>query len=157
MLDAREEDTMAHACGCRSDSPGVLDVRQMAAALGDAKITATVQGLASGEAFVLVTDHDPTPLLHGLERAGMFRRRHLEDGPAVWRIEIGRAAVGTISAEHIVGEVAHRHPGTLEVMQEMGINHCCGAQLTLAEAAATAGVPIDALLHALNETTVASV
>ena len=35
-------------------------------------------------------------------------------------------------------------------MQEMGINHCCGAQLTLREAAASAGVPLDALLAALN-------
>ena len=32
----------------------------------------------------------------------------------------------------------------------MGINHCCGAQLTLAEAAAAAGVPLQALLEALN-------
>jgi regulator of cell morphogenesis and NO signaling len=85
----------------------------------------------------------------------MFRRRHLEDGPAVWRIEIGRAD-SAISAGQIVGEVAHRHTGTLEVMREMGINHCCGAQLTLAEAAAAAGVPIDALLRALNETQGAS-
>ena len=34
----------------------------------------------------------------------------------------------------------------VEVMKEMGINHCCGAQLTLGEAAAAAGVPLDALL-----------
>jgi iron-sulfur cluster repair protein YtfE (RIC family) len=50
-----------------------------------------------------------------------------------------------------VGEVAHHRPGALEVMKEMGINHCCGAQLTLREAAASAGVPLDALLTALNE------
>jgi iron-sulfur cluster repair protein YtfE (RIC family) len=55
-----------------------------------------------------------------------------------------------IQAEQIVGDVAHRHDGALEVMKQMGINHCCGAQLTLAEAAA-AGVPIEALLEALNE------
>jgi iron-sulfur cluster repair protein YtfE (RIC family) len=36
-------------------------------------------------------------------------------------------------------------------MKEMGINHCCGAHLTLQEAAAAAGVPLDALLAALNE------
>jgi regulator of cell morphogenesis and NO signaling len=56
-----------------------------------------------------------------------------------------------IQAEQIVGDVAHRHDGALEVMKQMGINHCCGAQLTLAEAAAAAGVPIEALLEALNE------
>jgi iron-sulfur cluster repair protein YtfE (RIC family) len=35
-------------------------------------------------------------------------------------------------------------------MKEMGINHCCGAHLTLREAAAAAGVPLEALLDALN-------
>ncbi len=57
-----------------------------------------------------------------------------------------------VTAEQTVGDVAHHYPGTLEVMKDMGINHCCGAQLTLAEAAASAGVPLDALLKALNET-----
>ena len=55
-----------------------------------------------------------------------------------------------IQANHIVGDVAHQHEGTLEVMERMGLNHCCGAQLTLAEAAAAAGVPRQALLVALN-------
>jgi len=36
-------------------------------------------------------------------------------------------------------------------MKAMGINHCCGAHLTLQEAAAAAGVPLNALLAALNE------
>lgn len=57
-----------------------------------------------------------------------------------------------ITSEQTVGDVAHHYPGTLEVMKDMGINHCCGAQLTLAEAAASTGVPLDALLKALNET-----
>jgi iron-sulfur cluster repair protein YtfE (RIC family) len=57
-----------------------------------------------------------------------------------------------IMSEQTVGDVVHHDPGTLEVMKDMGINHCCGAQLTLAEAAASAGVPLDTLLKALNET-----
>lgn len=150
---------MAHACGCRSDSTGVLDVRGTAPEVRDPKIAGTLDALASGEALVLVTDHDPTPLLRRLEieHPGTLHRRHLEDGPDVWRVEIGRVALGAISAEEIVGEVAHRRPGALEVMKEVGIDHCCGAQLTLAEAAAAAGVPIEALLRALNETQAASV
>ena len=147
---------MAHVCGCRSDSPGVLDVRRMAPEQADAKIAGTAQALASDEAFVLVTDRDPAPLLEQLERPGTLYRRHLEDGPDVWRIEIGRAAFAPISAEATVGEVAHRDPRALAVMQAMGINHCCGAQLTLGEAAAAAGVPIEGLLRALHETRVAS-
>ena len=55
-----------------------------------------------------------------------------------------------IRADQIVGDVAQYRPEALEVMKQMGVNHCCGAQLTLAEAAAAAAVPIDALLAALN-------
>ena len=60
-------------------------------------------------------------------------------------------ALAPIRAEQTVGDVVHDHAGALEVMKTMGINHCCGAQLTLGEAAASAGVPLDTLLAALNE------
>lgn len=53
--------------------------------------------------------------------------------------------------EQTVAEVVRRRPETLETMKEMGINHCCGAHLTLREAAATAGVSLEVLLAALNE------
>jgi iron-sulfur cluster repair protein YtfE (RIC family) len=56
-----------------------------------------------------------------------------------------------ITAEQIVAEVSKR-PGALEVFQRLGINHCCGAHLSLREAAAAAGVPLDQLLRALDET-----
>ena len=56
-----------------------------------------------------------------------------------------------ITAEQIVAEVSKR-PGALEVVQRLGINHCCGAQLSLREAAAAAGIPLDQLLRALDET-----
>ena len=56
-----------------------------------------------------------------------------------------------ISANDTVGDVARQHARAAETMKEMGINHCCGASLTLREAAAMAGVPIEALLAALRE------
>ncbi|HET7874372.1 MAG TPA: DUF542 domain-containing protein [Methylomirabilota bacterium] len=57
-----------------------------------------------------------------------------------------------ITADLTVGDVAHHYPGTLDVMKQLGINHCCGAQLTLKEAAAAAGLEVEGLLDALNET-----
>jgi iron-sulfur cluster repair protein YtfE (RIC family) len=60
-----------------------------------------------------------------------------------------RAAYRPIRAEQTVGEVVHQ-PGALDVMQRLGINHCCGAQLTLSEAAAAAGVALETLLAELN-------
>jgi iron-sulfur cluster repair protein YtfE (RIC family) len=56
-----------------------------------------------------------------------------------------------VRAKQTVGDLAQHRAGALEAMKEMGINHCCGTHLTLQEAAAAAGVPIDALLAALNE------
>jgi iron-sulfur cluster repair protein YtfE (RIC family) len=53
-----------------------------------------------------------------------------------------------VSAETRVADVA-RDPAALEVLKRMGINHCCGAHLSLREAAASAGVPLEALLQAL--------
>jgi iron-sulfur cluster repair protein YtfE (RIC family) len=54
-------------------------------------------------------------------------------------------------ADQTVGQVAGRSPRALEVLQRFGINHCCGASLTLAAAAAAAGVDLGALLVALRE------
>jgi iron-sulfur cluster repair protein YtfE (RIC family) len=58
------------------------------------------------------------------------------------------AAVLAPSAEITVEETKAR-PGALEVLQRFGINHCCGAQLSLREAAAAAGVRVEDLLEAL--------
>jgi iron-sulfur cluster repair protein YtfE (RIC family) len=60
-----------------------------------------------------------------------------------------------ITAGLTVGDVAHRYAGALDTMKQMGINHCCGANLTLREAAASAGVALEALLQALNRPSVA--
>ncbi len=49
-----------------------------------------------------------------------------------------------------VEDVSHHVPGALEVLKAMGINHCCGAHLTLREAAASAGTPLESLLEALR-------
>ena len=60
-------------------------------------------------------------------------------------------AVQTVRAEHTVADVMHRDAGALEILKQMAINHCCGAHLTLREAAAAAGVSLEALLARLNE------
>jgi tRNA 2-thiouridine synthesizing protein A len=52
-------------------------------------------------------------------------------------------------ARRTVAEVS-RDPRAREVLVRLGINHCCGAQLSLAEAAIAAGVPIEELMRALS-------
>ena len=145
---------MAHECGCHGGGrPTVLDVREMAPKIRHPTIFETFDALAPGAEFILVNDHDPKPLLYQFtfERANQFNWRYLEEGPEVWRVEIGKR-LPAIRAEQTVGDVAHHYSGTLEVMKAMGINHCCGAHLSLTEAAASAGVSVESLLKALNET-----
>jgi regulator of cell morphogenesis and NO signaling len=61
-----------------------------------------------------------------------------------------RGAEAAITPDMTVGNVAQQYAGTLGVMKDMGINHCCGAHLSLREAAASTGVSLEALLDALN-------
>ena len=58
--------------------------------------------------------------------------------------------VAPAGPDDTVGDVVRRRAGGLQILKEMGINHGCGAHLTLREAAAAAGVSIDALLAALG-------
>lgn len=70
-----------------------LDVRTIVPAQKHARIHAEFDALRSGEAMILVNDHDPKPLYYELsaERPGTFAWTYLEKGPTVWRIHLQRA------------------------------------------------------------------
>ena len=144
---------MAQTCGCRATrSAPVLDVRDMAPRIRHPKIFETFDALRPGEAFVLVNDHDPKPLFYQFqaERPDAFRWTYLEQRAEVWRVEIAKPVAG-YRADQTVEEVG-KDPAALAVLKAMGVNHCCGAHLTLNEAAAAAGIAVHALLDRLNET-----
>jgi uncharacterized protein (DUF2249 family)/hemerythrin-like domain-containing protein len=69
-----------------------LDVRTVPPPRRHPEIFGAFDALAVGEAFVLVNDHDPKPLLYQFqaERPGRFDWSHLEAGPERFRIEIRR-------------------------------------------------------------------
>lgn len=48
--------------------------------------------LKSGEAFEIVNDHDPMPLFYQfqMERPNGFTWDKTENGPEVWRVQIGK-------------------------------------------------------------------
>lgn len=75
----------------------ILDVRTLVPAERHRRIFESWGRLAAGEKFVLVNDHDPKPLYYQFdaEHAGEFTWRYLEQGPQVWRVEIGRTAAKT--------------------------------------------------------------
>jgi iron-sulfur cluster repair protein YtfE (RIC family) len=56
-----------------------------------------------------------------------------------------------INPRDTVATIAKRSPRALEAMKALGLNHCCGAHLTLVEAAASAGVPLEIVLARLDE------
>lgn len=71
-----------------------LDVRDEPPARRHDLILSTYHGLEPGIGFVLVNDHDPKPLYYqfAAEYPEQFTWDHLESGPEVWRVRIGRPA-----------------------------------------------------------------
>lgn len=77
-----------------------LDVRTEPPVRRHTIIFDAFDALAVDEAFVLVNDHDPKPLYYQLaaEQSGTFSWDYLEQGPAVWRVRIGRTAPAKAAA-----------------------------------------------------------
>lgn len=52
----------------------------------------TFDALQSGEAMLLINDHDPKPLFFQfkLERPDQFTWEYIEQGPVTFRVKIGR-------------------------------------------------------------------
>ncbi len=67
-----------------------LDVRNTPPPQRHPLIFQTFEGLAPGEAFELVNDHDPKPLYYQFkfERDGQFNWEYLEQGPETWRVRV---------------------------------------------------------------------
>lgn len=70
-----------------------VDVRTIVPRERHPLIFRTFDALKPGEAFELVNDHDPKPLYYQLEaeRPGQLAWEYLEQGPQVWRVQVGRA------------------------------------------------------------------
>lgn len=82
---------MAHAT---DEGKNVIDVRSLVPMQRHQKIFELVAQLTPGASFILVNDHDPKPLYYQLEaeNPGQFSWTYVEQGPVVWRVEIGKIA-----------------------------------------------------------------
>lgn len=69
-----------------------LDVRPIPPRDKHPSIFRVFDGLASGEAMLLVNDHDPKPLHYQFmaERPDRFEWAYEAEGPEVWRVRISR-------------------------------------------------------------------
>ena len=61
-----------------------------------------------------------------------------------------RRAPAPIDPRATVNEVMQLHPVAVRVFNAFGVDACCGGAAPLAEAALDAGIPLDALLGALD-------
>ena len=69
-----------------------LDVREVEHAQRHQLIFRTYNALQPGQAFVLVVDHDPKPVLFELDfvQKGKFEYSYLEQGPEVRRVQMAK-------------------------------------------------------------------
>lgn len=74
------------------DNEPILDIRPIPPAQRHSLIFDLFNGLAAGQSFVLVNDHNPKPLYYQFqaELTGQFSWQYLEEGPEAWRVRIGR-------------------------------------------------------------------
>ena len=54
------------------------------------------------------------------------------------------------ASDQTVEATVRRFPPATEILRALGIDTCCGSRLTLAEAAAAAGISVNAVLDALG-------
>jgi uncharacterized protein (DUF2249 family) len=80
----------------------VIDVRTLLPHERHSTIFGRIDALTPGASLIIVVDHAPRPLHHQLEARypGQFSWSYLEEGPEVWRVEIGRP-VGGLSEKHV--------------------------------------------------------
>lgn len=62
-----------------------------------------------------------------------------------------QAHLARVAPTDTVASVGSRSTRAVDVMKRLGIDHCCGGHLTLSEAAALGGMPLETLLAALDE------
>ena len=88
-----------------------LDIRLLQPKDRHARIFQTFDSMSAASDFVLISDHDPKPLLYQFqaERAGRFDWSPLEEGPEVWRVRIHRRAVAESPAREVSEYMAWDH------------------------------------------------
>ncbi len=72
----------------------LIDARGLSPLARHARAFAAFGAVRPGEAFILVSDHDPRPLYYELsfEYWGQLIWKPLENGPDTWRVCIGKGA-----------------------------------------------------------------
>jgi regulator of cell morphogenesis and NO signaling len=88
-----------------------LDIRSIPPKERHPQILEAFAALGEGADFVLISDHDPRPLLYQFqaEHPSRFDWSPLEEGPEVWRIRIHRRAQGSAPGRGVNEYMAWDH------------------------------------------------
>lgn len=112
------------------------------------QILETANALVDGEQLEVIAPFEPVPLYDVMRTRG-FRvgACMLDQQTGAWSTPFTRV---DITAAHTVGEVLSRHPATRASLARHGLDTCCGANLSLAQASESQGVALDTLLAELT-------
>lgn len=77
-----------------------IDLRQIEPFARHTLIFSSYAALLPGQALEIINDHDPAPLnaQFQIRSPGLFSWNYLEEGPQVWRVQIGKTAGETSAA-----------------------------------------------------------
>ena len=72
----------------------IIDLRQIEPYARHTEIFSSYAALLPGQALEIINDHDPAPLnaQFQVRSPGMFSWNYIEQGPQVWRVQIGKKA-----------------------------------------------------------------
>lgn len=90
----------------------LLDATQLAPAVKHATIFAQVDALQHGDSFILHNDHDPKPLYYQLHHlyGDAYTWEYLEQGPAWWKVRIGKEAEAEPGSDGIILDATRLAP-----------------------------------------------
>lgn len=127
-----------------------LDVTRIEPRLKHPTIFQHFDALNEGDAFVIHNDHDPKPLYYQLlaERGDIFHWEYLEQGPHTWEIKVAKKKLS--NGEETIGQMAAKDLRKAEVFKKLGLEFCCGGNMSLEEACEDAGVSINEVKKALD-------
>jgi len=109
--DAEPRELRVTVAGSLDGARGTLDVRDLRPARRHAVLLDVFDGLAPGEGFVLVNDHDPKPLYHELRsiHGPVVDWTYADRGSGACRVEVGRRGDADAGETPTPDDVAARY------------------------------------------------
>ena len=135
-----------------TDTIETLLVTEIPPPLKHSTVFSKFDALQPNESFLLVNDHDPSPLFYELkaERGDVFNWNKIENGPEEWKVKITRTASPEGNSNEMIGAMVARDIRNAEVFRKFGIDYCCGGKKTVSQACAELNLDVKEVEAALQ-------